>query len=850
MLQNSHTPNKHAYFIPFLDQKYDDIYRECRTKRIQFTDSKFPPNQDSLFRGQSIKHIIWKRPYDVTDTPKFFVKTPHRRDPGQGELSDCWFIVAVAGITLHKQIFERVIPLNQTFDRKQYAGMFHFRFWQFGTWYDIVVYDYLPFNRKTLQPWCCWNRQEPNEFWCSLLEKAYAKLNGGYRNLIGGAPIEAFTDLTAGVEQRFKLNSSIKNVNQFFNFLVDSLKHGCLMACSINPKSDGSDIEEIKANRLVVGHSYSVTAVRYLKYERQILRMIRLRNPWANEIEWSGSWRDDDTRWNQLDKNTQRKMSWDPADDGEFWMTFFDFFHEFDILEVCHLSPDTFEEELDFHLQSLPLIQSTQTEKSRRSNATTMLKDENFSMHTPLSASMMCDRPLNRKVWSCLSFEGQWIHGISAGGRCATKCRHGCHYWSNPQYEIEMCADNEYVKCALVISLMQKYNRLTPIDDPINRYDYIQARIYKINTVSSSSTNAVPSTAITRKSDGKVVGTNGYSAEDLDYVGYTGSYINRREVTSYLRVNPGKYLIIPSTYEPNKEGYFLLRVLNDSRISLTSSQFIPSISDFPQDESVREQLSLMLENVLFLGDLALFFPDVFHRFYDNDQQRTVLTSWCYSFAYETNFYDHDSLKILELMAQELRLIDRDPTFVNPYAEGKPTSKQRTSSERQENLPPSSKTTKKPKEKVKKKRGPGLSGSHSHPYLIHASEMVRKTLCGVIESPSNYDLSPDDVAVVTLCDITLYDVQRVDFPHIPQQYIICKTKIDDCDYFPIPFTLYYNAEEIDHNLCYGIRVDILGSGNQIKFSSEKFIPVLTDQHPSTNVKIMVVPTSNNNTREAY
>jgi hypothetical protein len=61
------------------------------------------------------------------------------------------------------------------------------------------------------------------------------------------------------------------------------------------------------------------------------------------------------------------------------------------------------------------------------------------------------------------------------------------------------------------------------------------------------------------------------------------------------------------------------------------------------------ELSLLLENVLFLGDLALFFPDVFHRFYDKDQQRRILTSWSYSFAIETEFYDEKSLEILSLV---------------------------------------------------------------------------------------------------------------------------------------------------------------------------------------------------------
>jgi hypothetical protein len=300
-------------FVPFLDQIYEDIQGECLAKKNLFIDTKFPYIDD-----QTKKNLIWKRPYDVTDTPQFFINSAHRRDPSQGELSDCWFVVAIANITIHKQIFERVVPLNQTFDKQNgYTGLFHFHFWQFGLWYDVVIDDYLPFNKKTAQPWCSWNRHEPNEFWVALIEKAYAKLNGGYKNLNGGAPIEAFTDLTAGVEQRFKLNESIKEQKEFFHFLIDSLKHSCLMACSINPKNDGSNLEEIKSNGLVVGHSYSITAARYLQLKKQLIPMIRLRNPWANEIEWAGAWNDRDKRWNHLDSNEKRRMSWHNSEDGE-----------------------------------------------------------------------------------------------------------------------------------------------------------------------------------------------------------------------------------------------------------------------------------------------------------------------------------------------------------------------------------------------------------------------------------------------------------------------------------------------------------------------------------------------------
>ena len=64
-------------------------------------------------------------------------------------------------------------------------GIFHFRFWIMGSWYDVVVDDYLPYctNENYLTngsslfnfPCFCHDIEKPNEFWSALLEKAFAK---------------------------------------------------------------------------------------------------------------------------------------------------------------------------------------------------------------------------------------------------------------------------------------------------------------------------------------------------------------------------------------------------------------------------------------------------------------------------------------------------------------------------------------------------------------------------------------------------------------------------------------------------------------------------------------------------
>lgn len=51
--------------------------------------------------------------------------------------------------------------------------MFRFNFWRDGTFHEVLIDDRLPtINGKRI---FAHNKEERNEFWPSLLEKAYAK---------------------------------------------------------------------------------------------------------------------------------------------------------------------------------------------------------------------------------------------------------------------------------------------------------------------------------------------------------------------------------------------------------------------------------------------------------------------------------------------------------------------------------------------------------------------------------------------------------------------------------------------------------------------------------------------------
>lgn len=317
------------------------------------------------------------------------------------------------------------------------AGIFHFRFWRYQQWYDIVIDDRLPYLSKQDRLWGARNVTEINEFWVPLLEKAYAKLNGSYTSLGGGLPVNALTDFTGGIEQRFELNSDLSHSNlrpdDLFDFIRSCIDYGSLLACSIN--GNERQTETILSNGLVTGHTYSITNYHLFEMNDDVQGILRFRNPWGNNIEWNGQWSDNDPMWNSLDVLTRQRLSIRQENDGEFWMSFNDFYKQFDVLEVCHLSPDTYDE---FSLTA-----------------------QHVKYHW--------------RMWYAL---GSWRTGLNSGGSCANiGCRHGCYYWRNPQFVIELTLNrslNSNRLCMMIIALMQK-----PVSKQSSE-QYIQIRLFRI----------------------------------------------------------------------------------------------------------------------------------------------------------------------------------------------------------------------------------------------------------------------------------------------------------------------------------------------------------------------------------
>ena len=141
--------------------------------------------------------------------------------------------------------------------------------------------------------------------------------------------------------------------------------------------------------------------------------------------------------------------------------------------------------------------------------------------------------------------EGSWIKRVSAGG-----CRnYPDTFGTNPQYRVTLTdpdEDDDDDVCTLIVSLMQKNSRgfsnsalpigfmIYPIAEDADKYLQGGDRLKKKYFLHHNS------------------------------CGRTHGFVRNRETAQTFSLPPGEYVVVPSTYKPNEEGEFFIRLLTES----------------------------------------------------------------------------------------------------------------------------------------------------------------------------------------------------------------------------------------------------------------------------------------------
>ncbi|XP_057397159.1 calpain-2 catalytic subunit-like isoform X1 [Balaenoptera acutorostrata] len=153
------------------------------------------------------------------------------------------------------------------------------------------------------------------------------------------------------------------------------------------------------------------------------------------------------------------------------------------------------------------------------------------------------------KKWKLTKMDGNWRRGSTAGG-----CRNYPNtFWMNPQYLIKLEEEDEDQEdgengCTFLVGLIQKHRRRQrKMGEDMHTIGF---GIYEIPEEFTGQTNIHLS---------KNFFLTHRARERSD------TFINLREVLNRFKLPPGEYILVPSTFEPNKDGDFCIRVFSEKK---------------------------------------------------------------------------------------------------------------------------------------------------------------------------------------------------------------------------------------------------------------------------------------------
>jgi Calpain family cysteine protease len=348
--------NPHSYdmekSVSFIAQSslYEKLQRELESTGTVYTDPKFKPEFSSIagfgdlhgYPENYLRNIKWKRPDEIFgQTYCIFDEDIEPNDIQQGILGNCYFLAAIAAIAEFPNRIKRLF-LSRNVTR---TGAYCVTICVNGIWEEIILDDLIPVKPDGTGKDIAFNHTSDKELWGILLEKAWAKVHGGYMNTDGGLIREALRDLTGAPCKSFF--SQLDSPDVHWKRLEEGETNNWIMcAGSDDLAGTGNDSRDNKTG-LSGNHAYSVLACYELepngyggyrkvakgtKSTSRTEKIVKMRNPWGKG-EWKGSWSDGDTQ--KWTPETRQLLGHTAGDDGQFFLPFTDFLKFFHDYQIC-----------------------------------------------------------------------------------------------------------------------------------------------------------------------------------------------------------------------------------------------------------------------------------------------------------------------------------------------------------------------------------------------------------------------------------------------------------------------------------------------------------------------------------
>ncbi|KAL5267544.1 hypothetical protein ACHWQZ_G004545 [Mnemiopsis leidyi] len=317
-------------------ESYREIIKYFRKLRTNFVDDSFRPCNKSVYGDESPtprdlgdprngchgNQVTWLRPHEIDagyPGVKWTVfRTPLPTDIVQGSLGDCWLLSSLSVLADRPSLIEKIF-LNKCVSTE---GVYEVRLCKDGQWTNVLVDDYFPCspNKKLT-----FAQSDRKQLWVPIIEKAVAKLYGGYHNLKAGHCSEGLQLLTGAPIECLKMSDYAEDLELFWGMLLSYKEAGYPMGvCCMGEEEQAASLG------LTTRHAYSLLNLHGVEH----VRLIQLRNPWAKDT-WTGPYNNKCPNWTK--ELRAELMVFEDSSEAVFWMELTDFVRYFTTLDVCHL---------------------------------------------------------------------------------------------------------------------------------------------------------------------------------------------------------------------------------------------------------------------------------------------------------------------------------------------------------------------------------------------------------------------------------------------------------------------------------------------------------------------------------
>ena len=318
-------------------------------KEFEWTDDKFPHEKESLcpyddngwiFFNNLEKEDVegwdeyqWCRPEEINDFEDYdiFEETAALEDIKQGDINDCYFLSAVGSLCHYPDFFNKLFHIREKSEDHVYGIYFYIN----GKWKLVLIDDFFPYKVEDYElKELSFGSSVQHVIWVSLLEKAWAKINGCYARIgCRGFSKESFDVLTEAYTEQIDIRKFKKEnkEKELWEIIENSFKKNYVLTSGTYNAAYG-------LKGLVPGHDYTLVNAFNIDDDGENIKLVKLKNPYGDS-EFTGDWSDYSDKWTpelkeKCDFNSEND------EDGIFHMSYDDFLKYFEVIHIAKLEPN------------------------------------------------------------------------------------------------------------------------------------------------------------------------------------------------------------------------------------------------------------------------------------------------------------------------------------------------------------------------------------------------------------------------------------------------------------------------------------------------------------------------------